>query len=48
VAHVRERLAGFKTPRRVEIVEALPVNTTGKVDKVALRRSLADTGTGTG
>jgi acyl-CoA synthetase (AMP-forming)/AMP-acid ligase II len=42
IAHCREHLAGFKTPRRIEIVDTLPVNATGKVDKVALRRSLAD------
>lgn len=40
VAHCRRRLAGFKAPRRVELVESLPVNSSGKVDKVALRRSI--------
>ena len=30
-------LAGFKHPRRVVAVEALPTNASGKVDKVAVR-----------
>ncbi|WP_433801515.1 acyl-CoA synthetase [Actinomycetospora sp. CA-084318] len=34
------RLARFKTPRTVEVVEVLPRNPTGKLDKPALRRSL--------
>lgn len=33
----RERLAGFKVPRSVEFVQALPVNATGKVVKDLLR-----------
>ena len=37
VAHCRGELAGFKTPRQVELVESLPVNDNGKVDKRALR-----------
>ena len=37
VAACRARLAGFKTPRRVEYVEALPRTGTGKVRKSALR-----------
>ncbi|WP_018333115.1 acyl-CoA synthetase [Actinomycetospora chiangmaiensis] len=35
------RLARFKTPRTVEVVDALPRNPTGKLDKPALRRSLS-------
>ena len=38
VAHCRDHLAGFKTPRHIEFVDALPLNTTGKIDKPALRR----------
>lgn len=34
----RERMANFKVPRRVEIVEELPINATGKVLKEELRR----------
>lgn len=33
----RERLAGFKAPKRVEIVAALPRNAMGKVEKATLR-----------
>ncbi len=33
----RERMAGFKVPRVVEFVEALPLNATGKVIKDQLR-----------
>jgi len=34
----RERIAGFKTPKSVEFVEALPRNPSGKI----LRRHLRD------
>ena len=37
VGALRPRLAGFKLPRRVEVVEALPRNAMGKVEKAALR-----------
>ncbi len=37
VAHARERLAGFKVPRQVELVESLPRNLSGKVLKTQLR-----------
>jgi malonyl-CoA/methylmalonyl-CoA synthetase len=33
----RERLAPWKLPRALEVVEALPRNAMGKVDKTALR-----------
>lgn len=35
------RLARFKVPKRIEVVDDLPVNAGGKVDKVELRRQLA-------
>jgi acyl-CoA synthetase (AMP-forming)/AMP-acid ligase II len=38
VAHCREHLASFKKPRRIEFLEALPVNAAGKV----LKRVLVD------
>jgi len=41
VAYAREHLANFKVPRRVEIVESLPLNATGKVLKTELRQRLA-------
>jgi acyl-CoA synthetase (AMP-forming)/AMP-acid ligase II len=37
----RERLANFKVPRRVEILDELPLNATGKVVKDELRRRLS-------
>ncbi len=37
VRYARQHLANFKVPRRVEIVDALPVNATGKVLKNELR-----------
>jgi acyl-CoA synthetase (AMP-forming)/AMP-acid ligase II len=36
----REHLANFKAPRRVQFVEALPVNASGKVTKFELRALL--------
>lgn len=41
VAALRERIAGFKTPKRVIVVEQLPRNAMGKVEKAALRRQYA-------
>jgi acyl-CoA synthetase (AMP-forming)/AMP-acid ligase II len=37
VAYARERLANFKVPRQVEVVDALPRNLSGKVLKTELR-----------
>ncbi len=42
-AHCREHLATFKVPRRVEYVQALPRNATGKVLKRTLRDDFAGT-----
>ena len=39
LAWCQARLARFKVPKRVVLAEALPLNASGKVDKVALRRS---------
>lgn len=36
-AYCRERLAGFKTPKEIRIVRALPKNATGKIHRAALR-----------
>ena len=43
IAFARERLAGYKVPKTVTIVEALPKNASGKVLKRDLRQQLADT-----
>jgi fatty-acyl-CoA synthase len=37
----RERLAGFKTPKRIVILERLPKNASGKILKRELRSQLA-------
>jgi acyl-CoA synthetase (AMP-forming)/AMP-acid ligase II len=37
VAWCRENMANFKVPRRVEVVDALPTNASGKVTKFKLR-----------
>ncbi len=37
ISWCRERMANYKAPRRVEIVEALPLNASGKVLKFELR-----------
>jgi Acyl-CoA synthetases (AMP-forming)/AMP-acid ligases II len=39
----REKLAGFKVPRRWEQLDALPRNTMGKVQKNLLRLEYEDT-----
>ena len=41
IAWSREHMANYKVPRRVEIVDALPLNATGKVLKFELRARLA-------
>ena len=43
IAAARERLAGFKTPKRVFFVDDLPRNAMGKVQKAALRTQYAKT-----
>jgi acyl-CoA synthetase (AMP-forming)/AMP-acid ligase II len=37
-AALRERLANYKIPKRIEIVQALPMLPIGKVDRLALKR----------
>jgi acyl-CoA synthetase (AMP-forming)/AMP-acid ligase II len=41
IAYSRERLANYKVPRRVEFVESLPRNPSGKVLKTVLREEYA-------
>ncbi len=40
IAHCRERLAPYKVPRRVFILDALPKSALGKIDRAALRARL--------
>jgi acyl-CoA synthetase (AMP-forming)/AMP-acid ligase II len=35
--HVKERIAGYKAPRTVEFVDALPISGAGKILKRELR-----------
>jgi len=37
-AHVRERLAPYEYPREIEFIDALPMTTTGKVQRKELRK----------
>jgi acyl-CoA synthetase (AMP-forming)/AMP-acid ligase II len=39
-AHCRERLAGFKVPKRIVVVDQLPKGGTGKILKASLREPL--------
>ncbi|MBB3037250.1 AMP-binding protein [Hoyosella altamirensis] len=38
IAHCREHLAGYKCPKRIDFIEALPRTATGKVQKFKLRQ----------
>ena len=40
IDHVRERLAHYKAPDEVEIVDQLPKTSTGKIQKFVLREPL--------
>jgi acyl-CoA synthetase (AMP-forming)/AMP-acid ligase II len=42
IAWSREQMANYKAPRAVELVDELPLNATGKVQKDLLRARLAD------
>jgi len=41
-AALRQQLAGFKTPKEILVMDALPRNTMGKVQKKLLREQFAD------
>lgn len=38
IEHCREYIAGYKLPKSISFVEAIPLTPVGKVDKVAIRR----------
>lgn len=42
LAHCRERLAGYKVPREVRVLEKLPRNPTGKIMRRELSAMLGD------
>jgi acyl-CoA synthetase (AMP-forming)/AMP-acid ligase II len=42
IAWARDQMANYKVPRVVEILDALPLNATGKVEKQALRSRAAE------
>ena len=42
LAHCRERMAAFKRPRQVHVIDALPKTATGKIKRFALRAWLED------
>ncbi|MFL6053892.1 MAG: AMP-binding enzyme [Actinoallomurus sp.] len=42
IAWAREHMANYKVPRRVMLVDSLPANANGKVDKQALRARTVD------
>ena len=42
VAFARDRLARFKVPKRIEVVDELPKTGTGKIQKFKLREDLGD------
>jgi long-chain acyl-CoA synthetase len=42
IAHCRPRIAGYKLPRRIEFVEALPKSAMGKILKTDLRETLRE------
>ena len=42
VAALKARIAGFKVPKRIHVVDALPRNAMGKVQKNELRKRYAD------
>jgi len=41
LAHCRARLTPHKVPRQIRLVEQLPRNTAGKIDKAALLRTVS-------
>jgi acyl-CoA synthetase (AMP-forming)/AMP-acid ligase II len=44
IAWCRERMANYKVPRSVRVVDALPLNASGKVLKYVLRERAGSPG----
>ena len=42
IAWARERIGGYKYPREVHLVDAVPLTPVGKIDRKALRTRLSD------
>ena len=42
ITHCRERIGGYKVPRRMAFVEAIPKSAVGKILKNELRRIYGD------
>jgi long-chain acyl-CoA synthetase len=42
IAHCRERLGGFETPKAIRILDRLPMTATGKVQKHELRAAYTE------
>jgi len=42
IEHCREFIAGYKLPKSIAFVEAIPLTPVGKVDKVAIRQKYAE------
>jgi acyl-CoA synthetase (AMP-forming)/AMP-acid ligase II len=42
IEHCRELIAGYKLPKSIAFVEAIPLTPVGKVDKVAIRQKYAE------
>ena len=41
MAWAREHMANYKVPRRVEVLDSLPINAAGKVEKLVLREMIS-------
>jgi len=44
IQHCRRRLAGYKVPSEIRLLDAIPKNQAGKLDKRALRKSMGESG----
>jgi len=42
IAHCKDHLANYKTPKTISIVDSLPILPVGKVDKVTLRKQACE------